>query len=296
MDTGERIKAMKQMSRYKASVSDGLMQCEVLWCRMYDTETSQKPIPNHHHSCYELHYVYEGKASVELRGRDPLVIDRAGFIIIPPYKKHSTAPASGDLEKLLYRFSIKTDIGFISDALESVNESCGIYNESPSMRKLVDIMLENASCGKKGTNTVISRLFECFLIEAFRIIAPEPERRGRDIDAKIEENQNRINDIQKYIDDNIAALITCDDVAKNMNMSLRHINRLTNEYVGVPVSKLITKCKLDYIKTLLRSSDLNLRDIADMAGFESEYSLNRFFKQHEGITIGAYRSGETCYK
>jgi len=164
------------------------------------------------------------------------------------------------------------------------------------MRKLVEVMLENASAGARGTGTCMTRLFECFLIEAMRVVSPDAGPDVADGDAREEEKQNRTSEAVKFIDDNITAMIKCEDVAKKMNMSLRHLNRLTNEKLGMPVSRLITLRRLGYIKDLLRRPELNLRDIADMTGFESEFSLNRFFKQHEGMTVGAYRSSEVCMK
>ena len=84
-------------------------------------------------------------------------------------------------------------------------------------------------------------------------------------------------------------MITCEDVANHFNMTLRHLNRLTNEHLNVPVSKLIAKYKTDFIKELLTTTNLTPLDISEMTGFRSEYALSRFFKQNEGVSLSAYR-------
>ena len=51
---------------------------------------------------------------------------------------------------------------------------------------------------------------------------------------------------------------------------------------------MINREKLLYIKRLLRS-EMPLETVAQMTGFSSEYTLNRFFKRHEGMSLGAWR-------
>jgi len=128
---------------------------------------------------------------------------------------------------------------------------------------------------------------ECLILEVLRQISPDSLEKTED--RKVFENDIRIREIQEYIEQNIDGRLTGENVASRMNISLRHLNRLTDKYLGCSVGQLIARQRIVYIKELLYSHELTLRDIAERTGFQSEYALNRFFKQQEGMSIGVYR-------
>ena len=55
------------------------------------------------------------------------------------------------------------------------------------------------------------------------------------------------------------------------------------------LQQLVDDVRLKRIRMLLETTDLSLSDIADRVGYSSEFSLNRFFKNAEGMSAGRYR-------
>lgn len=286
MDREKRIIASKKLTRYKITPENSLFRCNVIWCR---TTYESTPTANNQHTFYELHYILDGTLIVGSNGDTPIHKDH--FVLIPPYCTHSTLPEDGPFEKLVCGFSLESDSEFVTKALASLHPDKSAplrsFKATPAMETLVGLMLENALYGKGGASVAISALFECLILELLRQI--NPESRESDKNLKIFENDVRIKEIQNFIEQNIASDITGEDVARQLNISMRHLNRITNEHLHCSVSRLISAQKFLYIKELLMMPELTLRDIAERTGFQSEYSLNRFFKKHEGMAIGTYR-------
>ena len=287
MDRAGRIAASKKLSRYKLHLQNGLFWGNVIWCRTAYSEKEGKAAgtPNQH-TFYELHYVLGGEMEVSISGGEPYRVGQGGFVLIPPRCTHLIRPLVPDMEKFVCGLTIDSETDFVRQALERL-ETDRAYRASDAMPVYVDWMLENAMTSRAGTTTAINNLLECLILEVLRQISPDSLEKTED--RKVFENDIRIREIQEYIEQNIDGRLTGENVASRMNISLRHLNRLTDKYLGCSVGQLIARQRIVYIKELLYSHELTLRDIAERTGFQSEYALNRFFKQQEGMSIGVYR-------
>ena len=287
MDRASRFAASKKLSRYKLHLQNVLFWGNVIWCRTAYSEKEGTAVgtPNQH-TFYELHYVLDGEMEVSIDTREPFRVSRGHFVLIPPRHTHCIRPMVPDLEKFVCGLTIDSEMDFVRQALERL-EPDHAYRASEVMPVYVDWMLENAMTSRAGTTTVINNLLECLILEVLRQISPDSLEKTED--RKVFENDIRIREIQEYIEQNIDGRLTGENVASRMNISLRHLNRLTDKYLGCSVGQLIARQRIVYIKELLYSHELTLRDIAERTGFQSEYALNRFFKQQEGMSIGVYR-------
>ncbi|MBQ8400794.1 MAG: helix-turn-helix transcriptional regulator [Clostridia bacterium] len=287
MDRASRIAASKKLSRYKLHLQNVLFWGNVIWCRTAYSEKEGTTIgtPNQH-TFYELHYVLDGELEVSIDGNAPFSAGKGYFILIPPRCTHCIRPMGEDLEKFVCGLTIDSEMDFVRQALELL-DPMKIYRATEAMPVYVDWMLENAMTSRAGTTTAINNLLECLILEVLRQVSPDSLEKTED--RKVFENDIRIREIQEYIEQNIDGRLTGENVARRMNISLRHLNRLTDKYLGCSVGQLIARQRIVYIKELLYSHELTLRDIAERTGFQSEYALNRFFKQQEGMSIGVYR-------
>ncbi len=287
MDRVSRITASKKLSRYKLHLQNALFRGNVIWCRTAysEREGTVTDMPNQH-TFYELHYVLEGALEISIDSKAPYPVEKGEFILIPPRCTHYIRPLGEDLEKLVCGLTIESETDFVKQALEKL-DAHRTYRATDAMPAYVDWMLENAMTSRAGTTTAIGNLLECLILEVLRQVSPDSQEKTED--RKVFENDIRIREIQEYIEQNIDGGLTGENVAARMNISLRHLNRLTDKYLGCSVGQLIARQRTLYIKELLYSHELTLRDIAERTGFQSEYALNRFFKQQEGMSIGVYR-------
>ena len=276
--------ASRQLSRYTSRVEDSTMRMETVWCRMVYSDFENMLAPNVWHAVYEIQYCLAGEVEFTVR-EENFTVREGEFLIIPPKAYHSTVRVGTDTQKFVFAFSIESRNEFLSEVLATLQD-IRVYRGGEPLRQLISMMLEYAYIASPVSGEAIRNLSELMLFEFFRRVHPVQEERALKI--KVFESDRRINAVATFIRENISSNITCEDVAEYLHICPRHINRIAKEETGYTVTRLINNEKISYIKHLLRS-DMPLHDVALKANFSSEYTLNRFFKRHEGLSIGVWR-------
>ena len=75
--------------------------------------------------------------------------------------------------------------------------------------------------------------------------------------------------------------------------SREHVCRCMKKYMGITVSEFVSQLRLRYIASMLRSSNLSVSQIVFESGFGYLSWAARLFKEKYGMTMGAYRKGDT---
>lgn len=283
-NSSAKLSASKKLSRYCVNKSDDIMTFDTQWCRVAYSDFEDMVCSAFNHSFYELHYTMKGDVRFSANGR-PLELPEGHFLIFSPGMHHSTDYASPNAEKFVFGFHITTEKNYLQDALGRL-QSAGVYSAGPHMKALVEMMLSYADRYHPAASEVISSLAECLIIEALdRILPAQSEVKDS---SKSFDIDNRVATACTFIENNIMLGITYHDVAMHLNLSARQLNRDFKKHTGQTIEATINAERVKYIKSLLRSSR-SLASIAEEVGFSTEYSMNRFFKRYEGVSLGVWR-------
>lgn len=296
MNTIQDIKiSSKRLNSLKISISDDSMDIDTYWCRVATPKDYQdsKPIAPHHHTFYEIHYCLQGNAHFQVNNEQDICLSKGSFVIFPPHFLHQSLYFSNFIEFVCgLNIDLKSqhiDYCFLSNALFHFNPLV-CYTGTERLEKYVEDMLTYAKVKINGQMLSLSSTMKLFIIEICRIILPSaiPE---------VVVSRNRSGDviidyIRDFIKENLQFHITCADIAQQMNFSVRHLNRITQQHLGVTLQHMINDIKLEETRQLLTNTDLPLHDIAERIGYSSEFSLNRFFKINEGMSPGRYRQSQ----
>ncbi len=101
--------------------------------------------------------------------------------------------------------------------------------------------------------------------------------------------QEIVEATKKYIESNIECSVSPDDAAKEINYSLRQLNRIFSMSTGITVGEYIRWSKLAKSLFELKYSDNPVIDIALKYGYESQESYTRAFKDNFSLNPGEYR-------
>ncbi len=80
------------------------------------------------------------------------------------------------------------------------------------------------------------------------------------------------------------------DIARKVGITPGHLRTIFKEATGSSPKRFIQSYQISTIKNLLQHSSLNITQIAEKTGFDSVYSLSRFFSKICGISPRQYRN------
>lgn len=101
--------------------------------------------------------------------------------------------------------------------------------------------------------------------------------------------QEIVEAAKNYIRTNIDCAIFPDDLARELNYSLRQLNRIFSMSTGITVGEYMRFSKLARSLFELKYSDNPVIEIALKYGYETQESYTRAFKEHFSLNPGEYR-------
>lgn len=96
----------------------------------------------------------------------------------------------------------------------------------------------------------------------------------------------------QFIHQNTNQHITVSDVAGHVGFSRAYLSHKFKETLGLDLSALIRRCKLEEAKELLRYTNKPISDISNYLCFSSQSHFQNSFKKQYGMTPQKYRSGK----
>ncbi len=122
------------------------------------------------------------------------------------------------------------------------------------------------------------------LLNAVLLAALDSER-----DARAADFYNDISNVTAYIKNCYKYPITLDDMVKYVHMSKYHFIRIFKRAMGVTPYQYLTSYRINEAKTLLRTTDMSVGEIAEECGFLDTSNFIAHFKKHTGQKPTRYR-------
>lgn len=101
--------------------------------------------------------------------------------------------------------------------------------------------------------------------------------------------EESIQDIKKYISENLNEKLTVSKLGETVNMSSSHFSRVFKQQTGFSPYDYVLLSRLNRAKYLLLETDMPISAIAYDIGFNSESNFIYFFTENEGISPGKFR-------
>lgn len=80
-----------------------------------------------------------------------------------------------------------------------------------------------------------------------------------------------------------------DEIAKTLNLSTSHLQHIYKKLFGISVINDVISSRISHSKNLLSGSNLPIKKIAELCGYEYDIYFMRQFKKRTGITPKEYR-------
>ena len=127
---------------------------------------------------------------------------------------------------------------------------------------------------------------------AANLLVDEPKKMAPLLQKYREHNDERIADIQQWININSSMVLPLSEISSRFTMSERNLKRRFSAATGISVTQYIQAVRIDKAKKLLLATENNVKKIATEVGYENDGFFSRLFKKHTGSTPAKWR--EAC--
>jgi AraC-like DNA-binding protein len=234
---------------------------------MYQASKGQH-YPQHQHSSYELIVYLSGAAKVTI-ATETVDAYPGMVLIIPPKALHfDTAVAA--YSQYYLRISASRDLTLTPLAFDDINRT-------------ITQLAEQLVREYQGTQTYKSRMIS-LLLEQLELTLLR--QRSANLPDKAE---LLIRQVEQHIDNHYARSFRIQDVLGSVAASPSTIRNHFATRRGYSPKQYLHQVRLRRVFELLRETDLNLEEIAQLTGFDSASHLSRRVKQATGHPPGHFR-------
>ncbi|HEX3038038.1 MAG TPA: AraC family transcriptional regulator [Oscillospiraceae bacterium] len=100
----------------------------------------------------------------------------------------------------------------------------------------------------------------------------------------------KITEITEWLRININKDYSVEEIAKKFNFNKDYLCRIFKEHTGMSIIKYINGEKISKAKELLCCSEISIKEISSVLGFNDEKYFMKLFKNYENITPSEYRN------
>ena len=246
----------------------------------------KRDYPLHWHEFYELEYVVRGHAMQTVNGVDYEV--GPGFaVLVSPSDLHSYSQVSED--DFLQVYNIKFSPFLLPEAIQNALKEAGgaICGLCPELESLLSKMHWEYFADRFASEQyIISSITQvCILL----IRCSENTTRTVRRTPKQSERQALIGRIVLYIREHFLEPISVEQVAGVIHLSPNYFSDFFKKHMGIGFSAYVKQLRLEFAASLLLTSDLTVKQIADQSGFNSQAYFFNSFKSAFGMPPEQFR-------
>ncbi|WP_231710700.1 response regulator [Gracilibacillus suaedae] len=83
--------------------------------------------------------------------------------------------------------------------------------------------------------------------------------------------------------------LTLESIAESLHVSTVYLSKMIKQDLGVSYVKFVTQMRLQTAKDLLRTTDLSVREVAELVGYDSQHYFSTAFRKSIGVTPKQYK-------
>ncbi|MBP3965319.1 AraC family transcriptional regulator [Paenibacillus lignilyticus] len=107
---------------------------------------------------------------------------------------------------------------------------------------------------------------------------------------KHNKHEQMIGEIIKELNENYGSDISLADIAATYSLNERYLNHIFKGATGIPLGRYLMKIRIEQAKRLLRTTHLQITDIAMDTGFFDAAHFCKSFKKHTDYTPAEYKA------
>ncbi|KXF75413.1 AraC family transcriptional regulator [Paramesorhizobium deserti] len=247
-----------------------------------------------HESFFQILYIQAGSAEA-LFGGETHVVSPPAIVTVPPGATHGFR-FSTDIEGLVITI-VTAQLGVSPGERSQLGQWLSAPRLTPLAEgdddsayavKTLERLDRECEGGRAGNNGLIKAYLTTILTLAARISAAG----GEEAKQETGENERRVERLNGLIHRHYQSHKTASFYARELGMSLTHLNRVVREATGLSTHRLIARRLVEEAKRDLVFTLTSVQGISFRLGFSDPAYFSRFFLRETGMTPRAYRNAE----
>jgi len=231
---------------------------------------------------FYLAYAHKGTMFAQINGKDHLIDEGDLFI----YKPHETQ-IYGQIEKQNYLSYWVHFTGYgAHELLVSTDLSEGFTYKVGTDSEIVDIFekmiaeVAEKRIGFENTSSSLLMLLLSTISRKYQLVN----------DTSIRNENQKLTESVQYIHKSYEYKITVNDLANICHLSTNRYSILFKELTGVSPLNYVINFRLQKACEFMHHTNLNIRQISSLVGFDDPLYFCRIFKKYKKISPIAYKS------
>ena len=289
-----------ELNKLPLKFNVGSFRCEVMHWGFLAHEFWRNYM--HVHTFYEICYAFDGAGTFETFGTvynikpgevfvakpreeheiissktNPLGVYFWAYTLVPPPPTAAPAAPSLDdpLDRLLHAF---------------IESRSWVSSNVPGMYKTIQLIAEEMRRRRPGYVTLVEGLVRKLVIDTARAVTDDSIQSEMPLPKTDHPEKQVIERATRYMRDNQGRNLAVRDVANQVALSERHLNRLFHKHLNKSPLELLTEIRVESAQQLLLDKSLAIKDIAAQVGYPDVRYFTTVFRQVANVTPAVYRA------
>lgn len=212
---------------------------------------------------YDLTFVLEGEITFIEDGKT-YTIGKNDAILLSPHKLHQRLSGDIPVKYVSFNFTVNPESGFFLD-------TCMRGVISAEIKKLVGAFPHSHISAHYKSSEKAASILNYILHDLSDSAAPRC-------------NNEHIEKIIRYIDENITEKMSLALISKKINLSREYTSAVFKKETGKTLTDYINERKMHFAKELISGGEMSLLQVAAYVGYSDYTYFSRLFKKYFDIT------------
>lgn len=239
---------------------------------------------SHFHDVHEMYYLVKGSTKYFI-GNEIFVLSAGEIAFVPKGIFHNTNnECKRDIERILLEF----DDEFVGESyipyIRNLSKNKHVIFPATELPKIQEILNRIAEESQK-INPDYQEMQKLYLRQLLIFIS---RYRLKDSKSKSSESFLLIENIMKYISENVGADLSLSTLSQKYNISPNHLSKQFKNISGLPLSEYINISRISAAEKILKKGKYPITRVATECGFNDSNYFAAVFKKYKGITPKKY--------
>lgn len=231
---------------------------------------------------YQLVYIIRGQGTLEFKKGQLLEVSSGTFFVLYPKTWHRYRPSKETgWEEYWIGFQSNTSFPILYSNL--IKPSAPIHNigVKNNLINLFEELIEISKHQSSGFSASLAGGVFYLTGQLFNLL--------KNLDFTISKSESKMQQTLNLLYKNVDTNISMETIASEIGMSYSLFRRTFISYTGISPNQYFLKLKLSKALQFLKHSDLPVKEIASMLGFETVQYFTRFITEKTGKNPSSYR-------